>query len=119
LRFIPPQMDDVDDDLVNWEVPENRLIFAVILLAVADCRPSIQRRLGNKGADGFHVEWVKSVMTPEFLDKYFREDVKDFCEQIAHFGKEDQLYNQILRAKKRAENYKPRYMYTKQRLWGK
>jgi len=109
-------MDDVDDDLVNWEVPENRLIFAVILLAVADCSPRAQSKVGKPGHNQMNVQQIIKVMEPEFLDRYFKEDVKDLCEQIAHFGKEEQLYNQILKAKKKSEESNSKSFHLKPRL---
>lgn len=116
MRFIPPQMDDVDDDLVNWEVPENRLIFAVILLAVADCSPRAQSKVGKAGHNQMNVQQIMKVMSPKFLDRYFKEDVRDLCEQIANPGKEKELYNQILKAKKTAEMSKSKSFHLKPRL---
>ena len=121
-HFLTSLQNDIasfDDDLVNWEIPENRLIFAVILQAVSDCRPSMQARIGKKCSDHLEVAWVQYVMRRQFLDEYFENDVRDLCDQIAYDGKESELYNQIMRAKEKACNFKSRLIYTKHRFHAK
>ena len=117
--FLTSLQNDVasyDDDLVNWQIPENRLIFAVIRQAVTDCRPSMQARVGKRGSDELRTEWVQYVMSRDFLDQYFENDVRELCELIAYDGREDELYNQIMRAKEKACNLKKRSLYTKHKF---
>lgn len=116
MKDLPFRAADLEDEgLVDWSQPVNKLIFAMILQAISDLRPNVQARVGKTGFECFKTKEMKYLVQSVTVEEWFDEFLRDFVEIIAIEGKEDQLYQRILKAKKAAKTYKKKFLYTKER----
>lgn len=112
MKDLPFRAADIEDEgLVDWSQPVNKLIFAMIVQAISDLRPKVQDKIDKSWF--YHSKTMRSLIDGHTIDEWFDEFLRDFVDMIAIDGKEDELYQRILKAKTAAKNNKKNFSYTR------
>ena len=118
MKDFPYRAADIEEEgLVDWSQPVNKLIFAMILQAISDLRPNVQKRVGRTGFECLKTKEMKYLVQGSTVEAWFDEFLRDFVDIIAIEGKEEELYQRILKAKNAAKTYKKKFLYTKERSY--
>lgn len=96
------------DDLGVFDTfqPEKKLVFAVIMMAILDARPGTLKSARGLYAPTRSREHMNQVLTDEFLENFFGEQIYELVSWITYPGKTDEGIRLIRRAYKEAKSGK-------------